>query len=295
VRALKPGLAVGILPLLALAACRRPSGQAAPSPGEKRYALTGVVSSVNRAVREAVVAHDDIPGFMPAMSMPFPIGDEAVLETLKRGDQIAGTLVVGETSFRLVDVKVVREAPANVPPPASPSTGPEPDAGALPPDVSLLNQDGKKIRLSDYKGKALAVTFIFTRCPLPDFCPRMGTNFAAVAAAAAEDPALKDRVQLLTVTFDPEFDTPEVLRAWGKRYSKARDESRFTLATGEPEEIRRLAGFLSVEYDAEKGGGFTHNLRTAVIAPDGRLYRLHRGNDWTAEALLADLRSALGP
>jgi len=292
VRALKPVVVVGVLAFLAGSACRKAGG---PTAGEKRYAMTGVVSSVNRAVREAVVAHDDIPGFMPAMTMPFPIGDEAVLGRLERGDQIAGTLVVGETFFRLVDVKVTREAPADVPPAASPSPGAEPDAGAEPPDVSLVNQDGKKIRLSDYQGKAVAVTFIFTRCPLPDFCPRMGANFAAVEALAAADPALKDRVQLLTVTFDPEFDTPEVLRAWGKRYSKAEDFSRFTLATGEPAEIRRLADFLSVEYDEEQGSGFTHNLRTAVIGPDGRLYRLHRGNDWTAEALLADLRSSLGP
>jgi protein SCO1/2 len=294
VRALRPAAQVAALAFLALAACRKPAGPPASS-SEKRYALTGVVSSVNRAVREAVVAHDDIPGFMPAMTMPFPIGDLAVLARLERGDQIAGVLVVGETSFRLVEVKVTREAPDNVPAPASPSPGAEPDAGALPPDVSLLDQDGKRFRLADYKGKAVALTFIFTRCPLPDFCPRMGSNFAAVEAAAAEDAALKDRVQLLTVTFDPKFDTPAVLRAWGKRYSKAKDFSRFTLATGEPDEIRRLADFLSVEYDEEKEGGFTHNLRTAVIGPDGKLFRLHRGNEWTAEALLADLRLALGP
>jgi protein SCO1/2 len=260
--------------------------------GEKRYALTGVVASVNLAVREAVVAHDDIPAFMPAMTMPFPMDDDKVLSALKRGDQIAGTLVVGETRYRLEDVKVTREAPANMPPPASPSPGAEPAAGAALPDVALVNQDGRKIRVSDYRGKALAVTFVFTRCPLPDFCPRMGTSFAAVAGVAGQDQGLRDRVHLLTVTFDPKFDTPEVLRLWGRRYSKS---ELFELATGEPEEIGRLASFLSLEYDEEAGGAFTHNLRTAVIGPDGKLFRLHRGNDWSPEALLADLRASLGP
>jgi protein SCO1/2 len=249
---------------------------------------------VNRAVREAVIAHDDIPGFMPAMTMPFPVADDAVLAKLKRGDQVSGTLVVGETKYRLEEVKVLREAPANLPAAPSPSPGAEPETGAEPPDVGLLNQDGKTIRLSDYRGKALAVTFIFTRCPLPDFCPRMGTNFAAVEERVRQDPALRDRVHLLTVSFDPEFDTPEVLRTWGKRFSKSGDFSRFEMATGDPAEVRRLATFLSLEYDAEKDGGFTHNLRTGVIGPDGKLFRLHRGNDWTPEALLADLVAALG-
>jgi protein SCO1/2 len=226
--------------------------------------------------------------------MPFTI-DDKMLATVKRGDQIAGTLVVGETRYRLEDVKVIREAPANVPPPPSPPPGAEPDAGAEVPDVGLVNQDGRKIRLSDYRGKAVAVTFVFTRCPLPDFCPRMGTSFAAVEEEARHDAALKDRVHLLTVTFDPKFDTPEVLRGWGKRYSKSGSFDLFELATGEPDEIRRLATFLSLEYDEEAGGSFTHNLRTAVIGPDGKLFRLHRGNDWSVEALLGDLRAALGP
>ena len=279
-------LAVGLL-FGASTACRKP-----PEPGERKYPLTGVVASVNRAVREVVVAHDDVPGFMPAMTMPFPIDDDALLVTLKRGDQIAGTLVVGETRYRLEGVKVTRVAPADLPAPASPGPLVEPDAGTAVPDVALVNQGGRKIRLSDYRGKALAVTFVFTRCPLPDFCPRMGTRFAAVAEMAGSEVALRDRVQLLTVTFDPKFDTPEVLRRWGQRYSKS---ALFELATGEPEEIRRLASFLSLEYDEEAGGGFTHNLRTAVIGPDGTLFRLHRGNDGSPEELLADLRASLRP
>lgn len=171
-RAAPAALAGPVLLAFALAAssCRK------AGPEGKRYALKGVVASVNRAVREVVVAHEDIPGFMPAMTMPFPLSDPTTLASLAPGDTIAATLVVGETSYRLEDVRVT--------------------------------------------GKALAVTFVFTRCPIPDFCPRMGEHFAS---------------------------------------------------------------------------SFTHNLRTAVFGPDGKLFRLHRGNDWTPAMLLADLREAGAP
>jgi protein SCO1/2 len=255
--------------------------------------MTGVVASVNRAVREAIVAHDDIPGFMPPMTMPFPIKDDVVLASLERGDQIAGTLVVGETHFRLEGVKVTRKAPAGVPPAPSPEPGAAlPQKGDLLPDVTLLDQDGKALRLLELRGKVLAITFIFTRCPLPDFCPRMGAHFGAVDQLVATDRTLLGQIRLLSVSFDPKFDTPEMLQTWGRRYFKTFERAR--LLTGDPAEIRRLASFLSVEYDGE-GAGLTHNLRTAVVDKEGRLFSLVRGNDWTPETLLADLKAAAAP
>lgn len=281
-RALRAALAFSLV----LSACARPKEAA-----EKRYPMKGVVASVNRALREAVVAHEDVPGFMPAMTMPFKVADDEVLAELQRGDEIAAVLVVGETRYRLEEVKLTRKAPPGLPPPPTP--GAEPDAGELAPDVTLKNQDGETIRLSDYRGRSLAVTFVFTRCPLPDFCPRMAAHFAEVDAALSADPALKDRAHLLAVSFDPKFDTPEVLRAWGRRALRTGGFDRYELATGEGAEIKRLADFLSLEYE-EEGGGFTHNLRTAVLDTEGKLFRLHRGNDWTPEMLLSDLRAALG-
>jgi protein SCO1/2 len=121
----------------------------------------------------------------------------------------------------------------------------------------------------------------------------VGEQFAEVAASLARDPALRDRTHLLGISFDPEFDTPTVLRRWGLRYVKEGGFDRFELATGEPAEIARLAGFLTLDYEKD-GASFTHNLRTAVFSPDGTLFRLHRGNDWTPAMLLADLREA-GP
>ena len=261
---------------------------------ERRYPLRGTVSSVNRAVREVVVAHEQVPGFMPAMTMPFPIDDDKALAVLQRGDSITATLVVGETHATLEDVKVVKKAAADVAPAPAPAKGPEPDRGDAAPDVSLVNQDGKTVRLSDYRGRALAVTFVFTRCPLPDFCPRMVSHFAEVEAALGRQPALATKAHLLAVSFDPKFDTPEVLRVYGKRFLKSGSFDRFELLTGDSAEVKRLADFLTLQYD-EDGPGFTHNLRTAVLDKEGKLFRLYRGNDWAPSALLADLQAAAAP
>ena len=278
-----------MLALVCSAAC----GQAKPG-AERRYPLKGIVASVNRAVREVVVAHEPVPGFMPAMTMPFPIDDDRALAVLQRGDSITATLVVGETHATLEEVKIVKKAAADVAPAPAPAKRPEPDKGDAAPDVSLVNQDGKKVRLSDYRGRVLAVTFVFTRCPLPDFCPRMVSHFAEVEAALGAQPALAAKAHLLAVSFDPKFDTPEVLRVYGKRSLKSGSFDRFELLTGDSAEVKRLADFLSLQYD-EDGPGFTHNLRTAVLDKDGKLFRLYRGNDWAPSALLADLRAAAAP
>ena len=272
--------------LVSAVACGR-----AKEGAERRYPLRGTVSAVNRAVREVVVQHEPVPGFMPAMTMPFPIADDKALAVLQRGDLITATLVVGETRASLEDVKIVGKAAVDVPGAPAPIRAREHDRGDEAPDVTLVNQDGKTVHLSDYRGRALAVTFIFTRCPLPDFCPRMMSHFAEVEAELAKNPALAAKAHLLAVSFDPKFDTPEVLRVYGKRSLETGAFDRLELLTGAPAEVKRLADFLSLEYE-EDGPGFTHNLRTAVVDKEGKLFRLYRGNEWAPAALLADLQAA---
>jgi protein SCO1/2 len=162
------------------------------------------------------------------------------------------------------------------------------------PDVALVDQDGRPLRLADFRGKAFALTFVYTRCPLPDYCPLMMRNFAAAEAALVKDPALAERTRLLTVSFDTKHDTPDVLRAFGRPFQKtARPFSHWTLATGSEGAIRTLGGALELDY-VEESQSFTHNLRTAVIDPRGRLQRLFRGNDWKPEELVAELKAAAG-
>src|SRR5512143_995989 len=254
---------LGLILLASLAApgCKR---DAAPAAGP-RYPFKGKVVDVDVANRNVTVAHEDIPGFMPAMTMSFVVleKDAALLREVSPGDAITATLVVPDSRYWLEDLVVVRKGTPD--PNATP--GPrlhEAHAGDAVPDVALVDQDGRRLRLADFHGKALALTFVFTRCPLPDYCPLMMRNFEAVHAVLVKEPALAARTHLLTVSFDPKHDTPEVLRAFGKPFQKtARPFTDWTLATGSEDAIRALGGALELDY-LEESQSFTHNLRTAV-------------------------------
>jgi protein SCO1/2 len=280
-----------LLGALVAAACGRP----ASAPGPKRYPLRGKVVEVDIAQREITLDHQDIPGFMPAMTMPFVVleKDAALLKSVGPGDEITATLVVPDTRYWLEEIVVVgKGTPAPKPTPRSQAREPQP--GDLLPDVTLVNQDGKAVRLSAYRGKALALTFIFTRCPLPDFCPLLMKNFAEAHAALAGDAKLRARTHLLTVSFDPKHDTPAVLGAYGKSFQKTTPPFvQWELVSGTDESIRTLGEALGLDYVEEKGM-FTHNLRTVVVDPKGRVFRVYPGNDWKPEDLVTDLRTAAG-
>ena len=271
-------------------ACRR----AAPAAGADRHPLKGRVVGVDAANRTLTIAHQEVPGFMPAMTMPFVVleKDAVLLSTIVPGDEITATLVVPDSRYWLEDLVVVRKG---TPDPNAPSArAREPQPGDPIPDVALVDQDGKALRLARYRGRALALTFVFTRCPLPDFCPLMMRNFAAADALLAEDAAFAARTHLLTISFDTEHDTPEVLRAFGRPFQKTTPPfAHWTLATGKEDAIRMLGRALDLDY-VEEDRSFTHNLRTAVVDREGRLRRLFRGNDWKPDELVAELRAAAG-
>lgn len=286
-----------LLPLLLLAplaagACKR---DAAAPGGPARYPLKGRVVEVDAASRKITVAHGDIPGFMPAMTMPFVVleKDAALLQGVSPGDEVTATLVAPDSRYWLEDLVVVKKGtpdPNATPGPRSHEAHP----GDTVPDVRLVDQDGKPLRLGDYRGKALALTFVFTRCPMPEFCPLMMRKFAAAHAALTRDAGLAARTHLLTVSFDTSHDTPDVLRAFGRPFQKTTPPfTHWTLATGREEAIRELGGALELDF-VEENRSFTHNLRTAVLDGEGRLRRLLRGTDWTPEELVAELVAVAG-
>jgi protein SCO1 len=285
-----------LLPLLLLAVLAAPScrREAAPA-GPPRYPLAGKVIEVDAPNRKITIAHEDIPGFMPAMTMPFVLleKDAALLEGVGPGDEVSATLVAPDSRYWLEDLVVVRKGvldPDAAPRPRSHEAHP----GDALPDVALVDQDGAPFRLADRRGKAVALTFVFTRCPLPDYCPLMMKHFEAAHAALARDPALAGRTHLATVSFDTTHDTPEVLRAYGAPFQRTKPPfTHWTLATGEEDAIRALGGALGLDY-VEESRSFTHNLRTAVLDPEGRLHRLLRGNEWKPEDLVAEMREAAG-
>jgi protein SCO1/2 len=285
-----------LLPLILLAAltsaaCRRE----APAAAGQRHPVQGTVVEVDVANRNVTVAHEDIPGFMPAMTMPFVVleKDAALLRSVSPGDQVTATLVAPDSRYWLEDLVVVKKGTPD--PNATPAPrAHEAQPGDAMPDVALVDQDGRPLRLAAYRGQAVALPFVFTRCPLPDFCPLMMRSFAAAHAALVADPGLAARTHLLTISFDTKHDTPPVLRAFGLPFQKTKPPfTHWTLATGTDEAIRTLGEALELDY-VEESRSFTHNLRTAVLGPDGRLRRLFRGNEWAPAELVAELEAADG-
>ena len=284
------GLVVAVV-LLSLAAgggCRE-----AKAPSGHRYPLKGRAVSVDAARRGITIAHGDIPGFMPAMTMEFVVleKDAPLLARVSPGDEVTATLVVPDTRYWLEELVVVKKGTPD--PNATPGRQVrEAQPGDALPDVSLVDQDGRSFRLSELRGKAYALTFVFTRCPLPDFCPLMMRHFASAESQLVADAALRDATRLLTLSFDPRHDTPAVLRAFGSPFQKTSPPfTHWTLATGPDDAIRALAGALELDY-VEESASFTHNLRTAVVDPGGKLARLFRGNDWKPDELVSALRAA---
>ncbi|HKP85959.1 MAG TPA: copper-binding protein [Blastocatellia bacterium] len=270
-----------------LAACRgRPSG------GEQRYDLKGVVVNVDKRGSTVTVAHHEILGYMDAMTMPFKLKDEWAFDVLAPGNRVQATLVVDGSRSWLENVVVIEEAvDSSASKGEASATVPSP--GDEVPDFTLVNQDGKRIRLRGFRGRALLVTFIYTRCPIPDYCPLMTTNFEEVTKALKQDPLAYSKTHLLSVSVDPDYDTPERLREYGAARTNEQGAQAFShweFATGTPDEVKKVAAYFGLQYwkDADQ---ITHSLVTAVISPDGRVAKLYPGNEWQPDEVVSLLAS----
>ena len=271
------------LPLLA---CRQEPPPTA-SPNANRYDLRGKVVSFDKARREVTIAHEIIPGYMEAMTMPFTLNEEWVFDVLTPGAQIQATLVVdGAKSW--IETPTVTQM-AEPPEAAGATPGPEPEPGMELPDFTLVNQDGEKISLRQFRGEQLVLTFIYTRCPLPDYCPLMTRNFGEIGQSLLRE---SRKTRLLSVTIDPAYDTPPVLKEYGKRYlPEGIGFRQWSYGTGSDEEIRKITGFFGLSYWQENNQ-IIHGLRTVVISPQGKIVRIFRGNDWRPEEVVALLKTA---
>jgi len=271
--------------------CRDAAG---PPAAARRFTVTGQVLSLEPARSRLIVHHDDIPGFMEAMTMPFTVKHASVLGRLQPGDTIRATLVVGDEESWLEGV----ERTGTKPLPAPPKTQVADDIpllrpGEVVPDETFTDQDGRKLRFSSLAGSTVVVTFIYTRCPLPDYCPLMDRRFASIQAAIKAG-RVKTRVALVSVSFDPDFDTATVLRQHAA--SVGADPRLWRLVTAERKTVETWgARFgLSVLRAENDPSDITHNLRTAIVDLRGRLVKIHNGNQWTAGEVVADL-AALPP
>ncbi|HEX8336377.1 MAG TPA: SCO family protein [Pyrinomonadaceae bacterium] len=281
-RRLRRTLAAALLAPLLLHGCSQKPAEA------QRYELKGKVLAVDRARGEVSVKHEEVKGFMAAMTMDFTVRDEEALKVLEAGDQLQAVLVVADDGSHWLESPVITKVlgGGTATPPAGSA---EPQPGAEVPDVKLVNQEGRPAGPKQFEGRALVVTFIYTRCPIPDYCPLMSANFAQLNSAILADEGLRGRARLLSVTLDPEYDRPAVLKAYGATYAGGRFDN-WDFATGEPAEVRRLAEFMGLSYKAE-GDQVIHSLRTAVVTPDGKLFKMYRGNEWKPDEVLSDLKN----
>jgi protein SCO1/2 len=274
-----------LVPLL-LVGCARDQARLYPLKGQI-LAIRPSPSFPGRI--ELTVRHDDIPGFMPAMTMGYFLKEDTKADVVA-GDLFTATLVVNGGGLYVQDVHKTGHAdllseahPIRIMDVMAP--------GDTVPDDLLVDQTGVARRLSDWRGRVLAVTFVYTRCPVPDFCPLMDRHFGELQRAVLADAALRDRVHLVSVTFDPVHDTPSAITAHAAE--RGADPRIWSYLTGTPATIEHLTSRFGVsaieEHDAP--ASITHNLRTAIVDPKGRLVTIYNGNEWTVEGLLHDIRA----
>lgn len=274
--------------LVVVSACGGP-----PVDDTRTYELTGQVLAILPDSNELSVRHDDIPGYMPGMTMNFPVASVDLLRDRVPGELISATLEVRGLTSRLT--RVTRTGSASLPENtnAAAIAGGILEPGAALPDVALIDQTDRRRSLSEWADGPLLITFIYTRCPLPNYCPLMDRHFATIQRSLAADATLRGQLRLVSVSFDPEFDTPTVLAAHAKALGA--DPAVWTMLTGDRVTIERLAARFGVGVIRGPSGAteITHNLRSALFDGRGTLVKMYQGSEWTPSGVLGDLRGLL--
>lgn len=261
---------------------------------QRSYEGQGRVVGFGDDGQTVIIEHEDIPRLMPAMTMPFQVQDSTALASFAVGDALGFTLYLTRDSSWIANLVPLPDSAVARHPAGSPdafldaSATPLLEPGDAVPDAELVIQDGTTITLHDFRGQVLLLTFIYTRCPIPNFCPLLSRQFQRLQPVLAE--RFGEEVHLLSLSFDPAYDTPATLRDYADRYT--RDTSTWSFATGTEDTIAELASRFGVFFSAT-GDTFDHNLTTALIDQEGRVVRRWRGNDWQPDEVLAAITNML--
>ena len=272
------------------AGCRQaPPAHAGPV---RHYPIQGKVVGTNAETAEIELDAAAVPGFMEAMTMPYRLKDPSALGAIHRGDQITGTLYVDDSGTVIEAIKVT-DASREIHDLDASTVAKPLVPGEAVPNFTFTDQSGRRIWLSDFHGKLLLVTFVYTHWPLGDYCPRMSRNFAELDKALAASPALLNGTHLLSISFDPARDTPAALRSYGGAYTGRYTNETFdhwSFAVPPKAELDPVLRFFDVGSVPAPGGTLSHTLSTVEIGPDGRVLRWLSGNSWTPAEVLADVK-----
>src|ERR1700691_4094062 len=262
-----------------------------PLPADSAtYQLRGIVVTSDAAKGVVTIDTEAIPGLMGAMTMPYKLAQPGVATELHPGDHIAARLRISSSSSVLDQIDVTAQAKLDYKPDKLYNV---PATGQAVPDFKFLNQSGKTIAIDQFRGKVLLVTFIYTRCPLPDYCIRMSRNFADIQHQLAADPQLYNKTHLLSVSFDPAHDTPKVLRSYGAAYAGNGAFSHWDFAAPSSADLDAVDQFFDVGVSPGADNTLTHSLSTAIIAPSGKIFRWYPSNEWAPSAVVDDIKQAV--
>jgi len=283
--------------LVLLPGCRQstPPTVSKQASAAQTFTIRGRVVSTDAT--HVTLDGEDVPGFMEAMTMDYKLADPSVVSELHPGDRITAKVLankVGDSygDVRLADIVVIAQARPDYKPPVSYHV---PTAGDVVPDFKLLNQSDRTIQLNQFKGKIVLMTFIYTRCQLADFCPRMSRNFADIDKALAADPALYKQTHLISVSFDPTYDTPKVLRSYGGAYTGNYTNERFLhwdFAAPTEKELPAMTQFFNVGVTPGDSKSLTHSLSTVLIGKDGKIIDWYPTNEWKPEEIVAAIKKS---
>ena len=275
-----------------LIVCGAKSAGSFPSPNEeatnaRMFIAKGVVQELKPDARTVVIRHEAISNYMAAMTMPFKVKDPKELAGLQRGDEISFRLQVTESESWVEHIAKI--GTVSLPPIPTPANSPavRPNHPLL--DYKFTNELGQAVSLNDFRGQALAITFFYTRCPLPDYCPRLAKNFQAASQKLGSLPGGPANWHFLSISFDTEFDTPQMLRAYGNSYQY--DPKHWSFLTGPPDKIGELArqSGASYEFDA---GTFNHNFRTLIVDASGHLQMVFPTGGDLSDQIVAEIIKA---
>jgi len=263
--------------------CRRTSN-------EKRFDFKGKVVAVEPEKHSVTVSHEDVKGYMPAMTMPFTVRNETDLMILAPDDEITATLVVDGKQTWLEELIITRQSATAA---AMPGVSMAKEGDEVP-NFTLRNQDNREIHIKNYRGRTLLLTFIYTRCPVPDYCSLMSDNFAQIDRTLSQDAALYEKTHLLSISIDPSYDTPQVLRSYGAAHTERYQNETFAhweFAGGTTEQVKKIAEYFGLTYFPENDQ-IIHALRTVIINPDGKVAKIYTGNEWKPEEVVAEIKAS---